>query len=157
MVDRTSRVPSWAWKGVLLPAGMLALLFSFVYRDPGFRETLRYTIQGVALTPIFVVAMRYPTWGPFPLLNTKALSFLGVLSYSLYLVHHVVLMLFERAPFGGVVRAALALLVSVALAWTLYRLVELPSARLRKRLSARLRGRPAGADASVPALADHEL
>ena len=135
MLDAPSRMPSWVWKGVLLPAGLFGLLVSFVYRDPAFRETFRYTLQGISLLPIFVVAMRYPTWGPFKLLNHRWASFIGVLSYSLYLVHHVVIRVLDPLPIGAFGRGLVALALSVALSWLIYRFVEKPCAKLRKRLS----------------------
>jgi peptidoglycan/LPS O-acetylase OafA/YrhL len=125
------------WRRVLLPLGMALLVFTFVYRAPWFRETLRYTLQGIGLWPLFVVAMREPTWGPFRLLNVKAVRHVGVLSYSLYLVHHVVLYVLE-ARLGGVpqlARVALALALSLALAQLIHRLIEKPCARLRRRLA----------------------
>jgi peptidoglycan/LPS O-acetylase OafA/YrhL len=79
--------------GDLLLCGMaVALLLStIVYRNPDFRESLRYSLQGLALMPIFYYAVRYPTTGPFRLLNTRLLARIGVLSYGIYLIHDVVL------------------------------------------------------------------
>jgi peptidoglycan/LPS O-acetylase OafA/YrhL len=62
-------------------------------------------------------------------------SFLGVLSYSLYLVHHVVLDALEPALGAGVLRAAVALALSVGIAWAIYELIEKPCAQVRRRLS----------------------
>ena len=72
------------WKSVLLPAGLLLLTFTFVYRAPWFRETIRYTLQGIALTPVFVTAIRFPRWLPFRALNARPVAYVGVLSYTLY-------------------------------------------------------------------------
>jgi len=38
-----------------------------------------------------VVALRWPSWAPCRVLNWRVMTFLGELSYSLYLVHHVLL------------------------------------------------------------------
>lgn len=132
-IDGPSRISAAAWKWGLLPASLLVLLFTFVYRDPGFRQTFRYTLQGIALAPLFVVAMRYPDFGPFRLLNLKAVSFVGVLSYSLYLVHHVLLDAIGGQP--SLLRAVLALSASLAVSYAIYVLVEKPCARLRRKLS----------------------
>ena len=134
MLDGESKITETGWKWVLLPAGVVALLFSFVYRDAAFRETFRYTLQGVALCPVFIVAMRYPTWAPCRVLNLKVMSFLGVLSYPLYLVHHVILGALGAGPFGPLARASLALALSIAVAWAIHEVVEKPCARLRRRL-----------------------
>ncbi|HEY5377481.1 MAG TPA: acyltransferase [Polyangiaceae bacterium] len=124
------------WKWLLLPLGVAALLFSFVYRSEAFRQTLRYTVQGLALIPVFVVGIREPKWGPFPLLNLRWVRFAGTLSYSLYLVHQVVLFGLEyQLRVGSALRGVIALVLSVLLALAMHRYVELPSARLRKRLA----------------------
>ena len=125
------------WKGVLLPAGLAIILFTFVYREPWFRESIRYTLQGIGLTPLFVAAMRFPTWLPFRALNAKFVAFVGALSYTLYLVHQVAIYGFHFWVPGlaAVPRALLALLVSFGVAYTVYVLVERPCARLRKRLA----------------------
>jgi len=140
-LDGPSRISEACWKRILLPLGVLGLLFTFVYRAPAFRETLRYSLQGVALIPVFVVALRWPTWGPYRVLNLRAVSFVGELSYVLYLVHHVLLDALVALP--GVVRAPLALALAVAVAWAIHDLVEKPCARLRKRLSGEGKREPA--------------
>jgi peptidoglycan/LPS O-acetylase OafA/YrhL len=155
VLDGPSRVSEAGWKYVLLPAGVAVLLLSFVLRSPAFRETFRYTLQGIALTPVFVVAVRYPRWGLFRLLNLRVMSFLGVLSYPLYLVHHVLLGALLGAPFGPVGRALAALALSIAAAWAIHELVEKPGARLRRRISAATRRGPGRAPAGDgPALAE---
>jgi len=123
------------WKRVLFPAGVVLLLFTFVYRADWFRETLRYTLQGIGLLPVFVTAMRFPSWGPFRLLNRKRVAFFGELTYSLYLVHHVVLYTVrDHLPgLNPVLQGVLGLLVSVAIARAMYTFVERPFARLRRR------------------------
>lgn len=155
VLDGPSRVSEAGWKYVLLPAGVGVLLLTFVYRDPAFRETFRYTLQGIALSPVFVVAVRYPRWGLFRLFNLRVMSFLGVLSYPLYLVHHVLLGALLELPFGPVGRALAALALSIAAAWVIHELVEKPSARLRRRLSAATASaRAPAADGDRPALVE---
>jgi peptidoglycan/LPS O-acetylase OafA/YrhL len=132
------RIRDGVWKAVLLPLGLLGLLASFLIRDGAFRETLRYSLQGLALIPVFVCAIRFPTWGLIKVLNYRPIAFIGVLSYSLYLIHQVVLatlMPVLEPRFGGFVNAAVSLVVSLALAWLVHQWVELPFARLRKRFS----------------------
>ena len=88
---------------VFFPLSVCGLLFSFLYRDEYFRDTFRYTLQGICLISVFVCAVRYPNWVPMRALNFRPIAFLGVLSYSLYLVHQVVLAAVghELADFGG--------------------------------------------------------
>jgi len=125
-------------RDVAMLAGSVSLLLTtFLVRDFWFRETLRYSLQGVALMPIFVVAVRFPSWGPMRALNVRGLEFLGTLSYSLYLVHHSVLdALVEAYPEGAwQLLAAGGFAISFAIAYALWRLVEEPCAKIRRNLS----------------------
>jgi len=137
------------WKKVLLPLGMLLLLSTFLFRAPWYRETLRYTLQGIGLTPLFVMAMREPRWWPFRWLNLRWVRHVGLLSYSLYLVHHVVLYLCEHhlPSWHWTARAVLSLAASLAIAQAIHRFIEKPCARLRRRLAHAtwLKGNAAGA------------
>jgi len=131
------------WQQGLVPAGLALLLVTFGYRAPWFRETLRYTLQGIALTPIFVAAMRFPDWLPFRILNQRAVAFVGVLSYTLYLIHQIILMALQHvAPsLSELTMALIALAISMIVALLIHRFIEEPCARLRKRLA---RGAPVG-------------
>jgi peptidoglycan/LPS O-acetylase OafA/YrhL len=137
ILDGPSRIAEAVWKWVLVPLGSAGLLFALVYRTPAFRETLRYSIQGLALTPIFIAAVRYPRWLLFRPLNTRVASFLGLLSYSLYLVHYSLLDLVKaHVNAHPVVQGGMALLASIAAAWVIYRVIEKPCAAIRRRLAA---------------------
>ena len=131
-------------KAIWLPLAFLTLLASFAVPKiwPGFEQTFRYTFQGLALFPVFVAAIRYPAWGAFRWLNVGWVRTIGLLSYSLYLLHTIVLAGLHRWFHGsdGLI-GALALAASLALAAVIYRFVEKPCARLRRRLSHVLAGR----------------
>ena len=125
------------WRNVLLPAGLALLLITFLVRSPSFRETYRYTLQGLGLTPVFVTAVRWPEWAIYRPLSWKLLRFIGTLSYSLYLIHHATLNFVDRhSSLPSAIRGGLALAVSIAIAWVMYLVVEKPCARLRRKLSA---------------------
>ena len=136
-VDATS-VREGIWKYVLLPLGLGGLLVSLVVRSDEFRDGVRYTLQGISLVPVFVCAIRYPTWLPMRPLNWKPVAQLGVLSYSLYLIHQVVIaivhMQLPNQP--NAVQSSLAFAGTLVLSIVMYQLVEKPCARLRKKLSA---------------------
>ncbi|MEH2160683.1 MAG: acyltransferase [Nostoc sp.] len=121
----------------LLPIGIILIIFSFVYRIPEFQQTFRYTIQGIGLYPIFVTAIRFPNWGLFPLLNLNWMRFLGMLSYSLYLVHYTVIFAVGTylPQFNKFIQAGIALLISFGLAYIIYHFIELPLGQLRKKFS----------------------
>jgi peptidoglycan/LPS O-acetylase OafA/YrhL len=127
----------WEWLAVLGGVGLL--LVSFLFRDPAFRESARYSIQGIGLYPLFFVAVRYPKLLLTRFLNWKPVRFVGTLSYSLYLVHQVAIYVVEMQAGAGVWQGALALLISGLLSWSIYRLIEAPCAKLRRRLSATAR------------------
>ena len=137
-------VPEKALKMLWVPLGFCALAASFVIPKvwPGFEQTFRYTLQGVALFPVFVAAIKYPTWGAFRWLNVGWVRTAGLLSYSLYLLHTTVLYGVHHWLHGSdTVLALPALAISVALAALIYVGVEKPCGRLRRRLSHVLAGR----------------
>lgn len=125
------------WKCAILPLSVVVLVASMVFRDPGFRETARYSLQGAALTLVFIAAIRFPSWTPFRLLNWRPLTFIGLLSYSLYLLHFTVIVAIKRwlPNEGPVLQGVLSFATSIVLAWLMYVSVERPFARLRRRLS----------------------
>lgn len=118
-----------------LPLGVGLLLFTLLYRDNGFRETLRYTLQGLAFFPLFIGAITFPHWPIFRVLNIGWVRFWGVLSYSLYLVHQVVLdLIFQYLPLPLAAQGTIGLALSFLAAYTIYRTVEKPLARVRRRM-----------------------
>lgn len=124
--------------------GLLLLLVTFVVRDPAFRESVRYSMQGIGLYPLFFLAVRYPNMAPMRFLNLRPVRFIGTLSYSLYLLHQIVIYAVERnVPLPHLAQAALSLVVSVLLAILVWRLIEQPCAKLRGRLTTAPRA-PAG-------------
>jgi peptidoglycan/LPS O-acetylase OafA/YrhL len=125
------------WKYGFVPGALMVLLLCLTIRGDAFRETLRYSLQGIALSAIFVAAIRYHEWLPFRLLNSRVAIFLGLLSYSLYLLHYAIIYGVRHllADLNPALQAAVALAISIALAFALYVGVEKPCARLRKRLT----------------------
>jgi peptidoglycan/LPS O-acetylase OafA/YrhL len=124
------------WKGAVL-AGFALLLFTFLYRDPRFRETLRYSLQGLALAPLFFAAIRYSHWPLFRWLNTPLMRGMGLISYTFYLIHITALAFVERYVDGPwIVHASLGFLLSVAFSVAMCLLVERHMAALRHRLQA---------------------
>lgn len=145
----------------LFAAALLVLAATLVIRNPDpsdqnralavayFRETFRYTIHGLVLFPIFAAVIVYHQSPIFRWLNFGWIKRLGVLSYSLYLIHYTVIYLvrvhlfpvelrgeYVAAPgFKGVLQGVLALAMSLAISAAIYRWVERPCAQLRKRFS----------------------
>jgi peptidoglycan/LPS O-acetylase OafA/YrhL len=125
------------WKYAYVPLAALLLGFCLLVRGANFRETLRYSLQGVALTVLFIAAIRYHRWPVFAWLNTRVMVYIGLLSYSLYLLHLAVIFGIARGlpNMSHVLRGTLSLAISIALAWLIYVTVEKPCARLRRKLS----------------------
>ncbi len=124
-------------KWFFLPLGLALLLVTLFVRVDQLRDTLRYSVQGIALYPIFMVAIRFPEWGLFKVLNWNWVRFVGVLSYSLYLVHFVVIKVFNKTmpELGFYATALLSLVISVAISYGIYRFAEVPAAKLKQRFS----------------------
>jgi peptidoglycan/LPS O-acetylase OafA/YrhL len=125
------------WKFIYLPMAALVLIGCLVVRGDAFRETLRYSLQGGALTVLFIGAIRYPQWAPFAWLNTRVMIFIGLLSYSLYLLHLAVIFAVARAvpALPAILQGVLSLAAAIAIAWLIYLTIEKPCARLRRRLT----------------------
>jgi peptidoglycan/LPS O-acetylase OafA/YrhL len=123
------------WKRAILPAAFALLLFTFIFRAPWFRESIRYSLQGLALTPVFITAIRFPRWLPFRVLNAKAVAFVGVLSFTLYLSHEIAIVaLYSWFPAWPPYQIALlAFTIALVFSVVIHQLVEKPSAALRKR------------------------
>jgi len=90
-IDNGSRMNLREWGCILASGGIFA--FTLLYRDAAFRETYRYTLQGIALYPLFYFSIRYHGDPLFRLLNSTILSRIGIWSYSIYLIHFVVIQL----------------------------------------------------------------
>lgn len=135
MLD-TRRGDTKVWALLLVPIGAAALLASLLIRHEVFRETVRYTLQGLSFLILFSAAIRYPQWPLFRWLNSRPLTFLGTLSYSLYLVHLGILYSVRDLLHVDSIlaRGLLSLALSIAVSWTIYKLVEKPCAALRRRL-----------------------
>jgi peptidoglycan/LPS O-acetylase OafA/YrhL len=131
-----TRISENAWKYRLLPLSIAGLALSFVISSASFQDTWRYTLQGLCLIAVFVVAIRYPAWGPMRLLNTKLLGWVGLISYSLYLVHLSVLkMVYTVWGHKLWVLLCVGWVASIGLSAAIYYAIERPAGRLRKRLA----------------------
>lgn len=122
---------------VWLPAGIALLVVSVVVRAHAFDQTLRYTLQGIGLYPFFAAAILCHERGPFRAFGWAPVRSVGLLSYSLYLLHTSVLYGLDRrlAAWPTPARSLFALALLIGLASLIYRYVEQPCAKVRRRLS----------------------
>jgi peptidoglycan/LPS O-acetylase OafA/YrhL len=118
---------------------LLTLLATLLIRDDDFRETIRYSIQGLALMPIFTAVLSDPStaWHR-RFLSNGTMVLIGRLSYSIYLLH-----LFCRTPgeayFGSIYDwgpTISGLVLTGAAAYGIYIFIERPLALLRRRFRA---------------------
>lgn len=120
-------------------AGLCALLISLLLRNDVFRETARYSLQGVAFLPLVYTCTFGKTLGDVrKALEHPVMLLVGRLSYSLYLWHFPVLSFIDDTipaapPF---LRTALSVTLFCAIACASYNGVERPLQGLRKRLHA---------------------
>jgi peptidoglycan/LPS O-acetylase OafA/YrhL len=123
-------------KYLLLPLAIVVLLACALAPGRVFALTWSFSLEGVALTVVFIGAIRLHNWPPFRPLNWRPVAFIGVLSYTLYLVHDVLVALTRawKLPHAWL-RAVVALSLSLLVAWVIYEVVEKPCARLRRRLT----------------------
>jgi peptidoglycan/LPS O-acetylase OafA/YrhL len=123
---------------IILTLAISALLLTLLYRDPAFRESIRYSIQGLVLMPLFYFAIRFYDHQPFRYLNSRWITALGTYSYAIYLIHYVVIkFIAKNVPFIGgkfFILFPIALLVSIAYAATLDRFVDRYFRKIRRRL-----------------------
>ncbi len=116
------------------------IALTFVLRDAAFRDTVRYSLQGMALMSVFTVVLTDdPKALSRRLLSSRPMVLVGQLSYSIYLFH-----LLARTPgevfFGtpfGVGPVVSGLVLTGVLSYGLLIGVERPMARLRHRFRAK--------------------
>ena len=121
---------------MMFVAALGVMAFTLKYRNENFRETFRYTLHGLALFPIFTAAIIYHDSPLFSWLNLKPIRHLGLLSYSLYLVHFTVIYVVQaHLKASPIVQGIVAAVASFAVSSAYFRFVEKPCAKLRKRFS----------------------
>lgn len=114
-------------------AGMGLLLLTLVVRDDVFRETLRYSLQGIALIPLFYYSVTHPRSFPFRLLNLRWVQRVGIYSYSIYLSHEVLLSNVDWVSANPALNIAAALAFSLLFAVLVDRFVDTPLRAVRAR------------------------
>lgn len=114
------------------------LLISFLIRDDAFSSVPRYTLQGLALMPIFHYAVTRPSDIWFKPLNLVAVRRIGQWSFTIYLIHFVIIeaLLFTQvSELGDPLLVVVSAVLSVAFAAATYRWIEKPLHSLRRRLT----------------------
>lgn len=121
---------------VWLPISVAAIILSLLPRIHQYDQTLRYTVQSFGMVPLFIAAVRWHDRGVFRILNLAPIRYLGVLSYSLYLMHVSTLWMLEFwVPWPTWLRGIVAFAVLVGIAALINHYLERPCTRMRRRLS----------------------
>ena len=123
---------------LFIAVGLILILFSFGYRDETFRSTARYTVQGIALLPLFYFAVRNPEALCFRPLNWSWVKLIGKYSYTIYLAHFVIIKSLVFMGFGVTgepVFVVVAFTASMIYAALVFELAEKPFKTLRLRYS----------------------
>jgi peptidoglycan/LPS O-acetylase OafA/YrhL len=141
----------WAFFSV----GIGFLLLSLLYRNPVFRETFRYTLQGIALFPIFYFAIQFHENALFRHLNSAWLIKIGTYSYAIYLVHQIIIFAIDKnVPFirnNPFFIFPATLMISIAYAAMIDSFVDPYFRQLRRKYrSANARPFPHGPDLARP-------
>ena len=158
MIDRRSALLDWMSGRVAIALAVAVTLATFLIRGDQFRETIRYSLQGIALMPVFCALF----WTPDSknivrtILESRAAVFIGNISYSLYLYHFLALASAEIIFPESVELKVFAGVMGLVGAIASYYLVENPVRKFGSKLAKSLDGRaPEHADApAAPAPQD---
>ncbi|MFZ6686544.1 acyltransferase family protein [Undibacterium sp. SXout11W] len=125
LLARNDSVFHFLQRKSLFVLGVLLLLLSLILRDENFRESFRYSLQGVALFLMFVNLVLVD--GLISrVLGSRPLVYIGKISYSLYLYHWLVYCFMARwmPSWSLPIKIAVMMASSLLLADLSYRLVE---------------------------------
>jgi peptidoglycan/LPS O-acetylase OafA/YrhL len=123
-----------AWITII---AVVALAGSAAVPALSFRLSIATTVQCLALIPIFWFVTTRPRGLVGRLLNSRVLVRLGALSFSLYLLHKMVLALIGPLMDAPIVTDLISLLASVLVSQLVFWAVESPATRLRIRIERR--------------------
>ena len=120
--------------------GVCVLILTFIIQEDTFRNTIRYSLQGIALMPLVsIVLLDQPTTVIRRALAAPIMVLIGRLSYSIYLFHMMARTPAEAA-FGSPYRiesVVSGLFLTGVLAYIVFKFVDLPIANIRRRLRGR--------------------
>lgn len=133
-------IPDRIMRFVLAP--LAAVVFAIVALSPqGFGLTIGDSILYVCLVPLFWLVVVHPEGITGRILNNRAIAHLGLLSFSIYLLHRLALGLVELVVTVPIAVDVISFVASIAGAQLMYVAVEKPLGRVRKRLEARFPNR----------------
>jgi len=133
---RQGQVGNGRWQCLVGATCCVLLIGSLAYRNEFFRMTFRYTLQSLAIAPLLYLAIARSGHAAFRWLNSKPMTYLGSISYTIYLSHQLILYFIERhwPSIGWAATSAATALLTLAIAEPMRRWIEKPCAQLRGRL-----------------------
>ncbi|WP_349657437.1 acyltransferase [Xanthomonas sp. 10-10] len=133
---------------------VLAVILGIIDVDLGSKRELYLTLETAGFAGIFVFLFSFDTGLSKRLLGNRLMMLSGECSFSMYLLN-IPIIYAALAVMGGLPpRPALALpiiAITIAAAWTMYRLIEMPGNTLLRQLGTWLLLRPRSAPVVVPA------
>lgn len=129
--DRPLVSPRWALPAFL--GALAVLLATMLIGQEYFRQTLRYTVQSMALVPIFFFVIAHIEHPLVHWLERPAVRYLGWLSYVLYLSHAFIFSTVDHLVSGFWTTLVLGLALTLAYAVLIRYTLELPLQHLRAR------------------------
>ena len=114
----------------------LAIILTFLVRDPFFRETIRYSVQGVALLVVFAFLLSDKITFASTVSEWKPIRLTAEYSYVLYLIHLPIFTFVENyySDFSSVFQHILGFGLSFLFAAATHRFMERPLLQWRKRI-----------------------
>jgi peptidoglycan/LPS O-acetylase OafA/YrhL len=125
-----------AWKPKYWHAAAAAgaIGISFLIRDQVFRETIRYSIQGIALFVLFSFLLSGTSRMLTRILSSKIMVMIGLLSYTLYLCHFAIFAALKTNFNASELQAtAIGFPIAFLYAYLMRQLVEVPILNWRRQ------------------------
>lgn len=141
----TGRLRRWLSRnlGWIATVALVILAVSATVPALSFRLSIATTVQCLALLPIFWFVTTRASGLVGRLLNSRVLVRLGVLSFSFYLLHKIVLALIGPLLDAPIVTDTISLLVGLLVSQVVFWAVESPFTKLRVRIERRFLPNPA--------------
>lgn len=123
----------WVWVGI--PVAVVGLYVT--QRAGDSWQPIVLTVQALLVWVILTAVVSFPNSIAGRVLNWKPVAFLGVMSYSFYLVHRYFILWADEhmADVNRFVVAALTFSASLGTAYLIHRYVEKPFLKAKKRLT----------------------
>jgi peptidoglycan/LPS O-acetylase OafA/YrhL len=132
---RVTRILNEPWLALVATGVFVA---SALVPGQHFRLSVADVVQCACLVPIFWHLIQRPTSHVGRVLNHKIVARIGVLSFSVYLFHRMVIELLAQSFAAPIFIDIFALVLTIGVAELVYRTVEKPSIALRRNIEHRL-------------------